>query len=55
MSEMVLCYDFFVEGEQEAAWLKDAGYGHLVSKLEGTQFLTGIQVSVSILRDSSMK
>jgi hypothetical protein len=29
----------FSEGEQEVAWLKDAGYGHLVSKMEGMFYL----------------
>ena len=25
----------FLEGEQEAAWLQEAGYGFVVSKIEG--------------------
>jgi hypothetical protein len=31
-------FGIFAEGEQEVAWLKDAGYGHLVSKMEGKQY-----------------
>ena len=36
------CHSFVVcisEGEQEAAWLHEAGYGFLVSKIEGVYTL----------------
>lgn len=29
---------FFAEGEQEAAWLQEAGYGFIVSKFRGKYY-----------------
>ena len=39
-----LVFFLFAEGEQEAAWLKDAGFPHLATKFEGT----AISLSISL-------